>query len=111
MILRLYTGTDGKSHFEEMNVPQGESETIAIDGAAGATFRRSPAGNFSDFHPTPNRRLTVYVSGQGEIGVGDGTVRRLGPGDVLISEDLTGQGHTARTVGEEPRVLLTVLLA
>ena len=111
MILRLYTGSDGKSHFEEMNIPEGEAETIAIEGAAGATFRRSAADQFSDYHPTPNRRCTIYLSGQGEIGVGDGTVRRLGPGDVLISEDLTGQGHTARTVGGAPRLLLTILLA
>ena len=38
--------------------------------------------------------------------IGDGTKRRLGPGDVLVAEDLTGKGHIARGVGEEPRVSL-----
>jgi len=31
--------------------------------------------------------------------MGDGTVRRFGPGDAVLFEDLTGQGHTSRTVG------------
>jgi hypothetical protein len=37
-----------------------------------------------------------------EMGVGDGTVRRFGPGDVVIVEALTGQGHTASVVGDHP---------
>ena len=34
-----------------------------------------------------------------EIGIGDGTKRTLNPGDILQVEDLTGQGHTTRSVG------------
>ena len=36
--------------------------------------------------------------------------RRLGPSDILIAEDLTGQGHATREVGPEPRVLIFVPL-
>jgi hypothetical protein len=39
-----------------------------------------------------------------DIEIGDGTVRRLGPGDILIAEDVSGQGHVTREVGREPRV-------
>ena len=35
---------------------------------------------------------------------------RLGPGDILIAEDLTGQGHVTREVGPEPRVSIFVPL-
>jgi hypothetical protein len=34
-----------------------------------------------------------------EIRTGDGTVRRFGPGSVLLAEDLTGQGHTHPGLG------------
>ena len=37
--------------------------------------------------------------GQMEVGIGDGTVRRFGAGDAVLFEDLTGQGHTSRSVG------------
>jgi hypothetical protein len=42
--------------------------------------------------------------------VGDGTVRRVGPGDVLLAEDLTGQGHITRVVGNRERFYAVVPL-
>jgi hypothetical protein len=50
------------------------------------------------------------LSGAVDIEIGDGTVRRLGSGDILIAEDLTGQGHGTREVGPEPRVSIFVPL-
>jgi hypothetical protein len=35
-----------------------------------------------------------------EIGIGDGTTRCSGPGDVTLANDLTGQGYTSRSVGD-----------
>jgi hypothetical protein len=43
---------------------------------------------------TPRRMLATLV-GQMEIGIGEGTTRRFGPGDVVLADDLTGQGHNA----------------
>ena len=37
--------------------------------------------------------------------MGDGTVARIGPGDVVLAEDLTGQGHITRVVGRPAAVL------
>ena len=34
-----------------------------------------------------------------EVAIGDGTTRRFGAGDAVLFEDLTGQGHTSRSVG------------
>ena len=34
-----------------------------------------------------------------EVVIGGGTTRRFGPGDAVLFEDLTGQGHTSRSVG------------
>jgi hypothetical protein len=33
----------------------------------------------------------ISLSGIAEIEVGDGTIARVGPGDVVLAEDLTGQ--------------------
>jgi len=44
-----------------------------------------------------------------EIGVGYGTKRMFNPGDILRVEDLTGQGHTTRSVGE--RISASVALS
>jgi hypothetical protein len=109
MIVRLYTGSDGKSHFEDLNIPAGEMETVPLKSGADLTFRRAPDGRFSDWHNAPRRQYVFILSGQMEIGVGDGTVRRLMAGDILLAEDLTGQGHTTKAVGG-PRVSVSVPL-
>ena len=61
---------------------------------------RSPNGRFSDWHNAPRRQYAIFLSGgQMEVVIGDGTTRRFGPGDAVLFEDLTGQGHTSRSVG------------
>ena len=99
MIIRLYTGDDGQAQFEDLNVPAGETETIALKAGADMTFRSFPDGSFSDWHTGPRRQYVIVLSGQMEIGIGDGTKRVLNPGDILQVEDLNGQGHTTRSVG------------
>jgi quercetin dioxygenase-like cupin family protein len=99
MITRLWTSEDGQAHFEDLNVPAGETETIALKAGADMTFRSFPDGSFSDWHTAPRIQYVIVLSGQMEIGIGDGTKRMLDPGDILQVEDLTGQGHTTRSVG------------
>lgn len=49
--------------------------------------------------PAPRRQFVITLSGCGEIECGDGSRRRFGPGDILLAEDTTGQGHITREVG------------
>ena len=32
----------------------------------------------------------------------------LGPGDMMLAEDLTGQGHTTKAVGDTTRISIAV---
>ena len=100
MIIRLYTGEDGQAHFEDLNVPVGDTETVALETGAEMTYRRFPDGSCSDWHNAPRVQYVIVLSGQMEIGIGDGSKRMLDPGDILQVEDLTGQGHTTRSVGD-----------
>lgn len=117
--LRVYTGEDGKSHIQEINPPfqpfvdteGAHGEGTPLEAATGITFRISPPGYFLNWHNAPRRQYTITLSGEVEVAVGDGTVRRLGPGDILLAEDLTGQGHTTRVVSKEPRLAAVVPLA
>ena len=56
------------------------------------------------------RQYSIALSGTAEIEVGDGTVARVGPGDVVLAEDLTGEGHVTRVVGDQPRFYAIVPL-
>jgi len=109
-IFRLYTGDDGQSHIEEQTL--GSQPTLtAPQAAAHILFRELPQGTFMDWHPAPRRQYVILLAGQLEIGLGDGTVRRFGPGNAILASDITGQGHTTRVVGNEPAMTAVVPLA
>ena len=109
-IHRLYTGDDGESHLEPLSL-ESHPDLTSLQSVTGVTFREAEAGRFSDWHNAPRRQYVITLSGEMEIIVGDGTKRRFGAGDVLVAEDLTGQGHTTLTVGDVPRLTATVPLA
>ncbi len=109
-IFRLYTDNDGQSHIEEQAVvshPALTSPRATVD----ISFRELAVGTFMDWHNAPRRQYVIVLSGQIEVGLGDGTVRRFGPGDANLAEDITGQGHTTRVVGNEPVIAAIVPLA
>jgi quercetin dioxygenase-like cupin family protein len=109
-IFRMYTGPDGKSHWEEQSLA--EHPTLTKQQAtAHIVFSEQPAGKFLDWHPAPRRQYVIVISGQLEIGFGDGTTRRFGPGDARLVEDTTGQGHTTRYVGPGLVITATIPLA
>ncbi len=113
-VTRIYTGDDGESHFEDIEID------LAAAGASGRMSRPVPAtgvvfrevdGDYAlDFHNAPRRQYVVNLTGSVEIEVGDGSKRRLGPGSILLAEDLTGRGHISRNVGGAPRQCLFITL-
>ena len=113
-IVRLFTGSDQQSHFEDLEPrfeAQGDrSATAELIPGSGILVRRFEAGRTNPWHHAPGRYAVFTLSGAVDIKIGDGTTRRLGPGDILIAEDLTGQGHETREVGPEARVSVFVPL-
>ena len=118
-IVRVYSGADGQSHLEEIalalqpfvDTEGAYGEGTPLEKANGITFRVAPAGYVLQWHCAPRRQYTITLAGEAEIEVGDGTVKRIGPGDVILAEDLTGQGHITRVVGNQPRFSVVVPLA
>jgi hypothetical protein len=97
---RCYTGADGQSHFEDLDLLPPAVERSIERAASSIAFTLSPYGRFTDWHNAPRRQYVIFLSGgQMEVVIGDGTTRRFGPGDAVLFEDLTGQGHTSRSVG------------
>jgi hypothetical protein len=113
-ILRIYTGDDDRSHFEDLPVELTDSGPFgrisALMPARGVVFREVDGDYDLDFHNAPRRQLVVNLKGSADIEIGDGSVRRLGPGDILLAEDTTGQGHRSRAVDGEPRECLFIPL-
>ncbi len=113
-ITRLYTGSDGESHFEDIEIPLEDSGDIGVvsqlQDATGIIFRETAPDYDYDWHTVPRRQYVITLRGAVDIEVGDGTIRRFGPGDILLAEDTTGKGHRSRAVNAQPRQSIFVTL-
>lgn len=113
-VTRIYTGDDGESHFEDVEIEltdRGPAGRISdLVAAQGVIFREVGADYDLDFHNAPRRQYVVNLTGAVELETGDGTQRVLGPGEILLAEDITGRGHKSRAVGREPRTCLFIPL-
>ena len=92
---RMYTGADGKSHFEELDQTQGGKFFLSTLSAKALVFKNDDNRDILGWHNAPRRQWCITLSGTVDIGIGDGSVKTFGPGDVFLAEDETGQGHTA----------------
>jgi hypothetical protein len=109
-ITRVFTGPDNESHFEELDVPLERGRYGAISKfvpSTGIAFRMTDPGGELDFHNAPQRQFVITLEGVVEIECGDGSKRRLGPGDILLADDTWGRGHVTREI-QGPRRSLFV---
>lgn len=102
-VIRLYTGDDQKSHFEDLDVDMNPFAFGALRsmktppfGCDGFLFRETSLESDHEFHNPPRRQMVVTLFGAAEIVASGGGSRVFGPGDVLFAEDLTGGGHSTR---------------
>jgi quercetin dioxygenase-like cupin family protein len=107
---RLYTGTDGKSHFSDVELPEEnyippwskKAEVMAhltdTMKSTGIFFLEWLPISENDWHRAPRRQFVIVTEGALDITAGDGVKRRFGPGAFLLVEDLTGSGHLTELV-------------
>jgi quercetin dioxygenase-like cupin family protein len=111
--LRIYAGDDGGFRFEDVELPA--SRTHIVDGVppllvsgpfacTGVTFVAQPQ-DASDWqaHVAPRKQWVIVLSGRAAITTSDGVRREIGPGDVILAEDTTGQGHVSTPLTRDLR--------
>jgi hypothetical protein len=111
--LRLFAAGDGGSRMEDAEftttsarVADGVSP-LRVSGphpCKSITFVEIPP-DASQWHAhvAPGRQWVLMLSGRGVITTSDGLERKFGPGDVILAEDTTGQGHVFRPLTEDVR--------
>ena len=92
---RIYAGSDGESHIEELDVER-QPELSTIQNIKEVKIQHFAEPRTMDFHPLPDRRLIIHLSGEVEIGMSDGTKQLFRAGDARLMEDVTGKGHSHR---------------
>lgn len=104
--VRMWTGEDGNSLFEEGTLQMKEGERGDFIGLPIPVnklyFRETTSGGSFDWHKDPVPRFVITLSGTLEIETVSGETFRINPGDILLAQDNTGTGHKWRLVDESP---------
>jgi hypothetical protein len=115
-ITRLYSGADGHSHFDDIEVgmplfEQGTLRNLRTPPlpVRELVFRESFLATGQVLRCSLKRQLIITLSGVAEIIVQGGDSRVFGAGDTLLAEDLTGSGHRARELLGPRRCLVLPL--
>jgi hypothetical protein len=119
-VTRLYSDSDGESHFSDEKMPFAlvdfapPAPPISVSEVRKADevfLISSPPGWFGDWHPAPRKQMMLVLSGLLEVEVSDGGIRQIEPGSVLLVEDTMGRGHISRVLGEDRVYMMAVSLA
>ena len=92
-IYRIYATEDGESHMEELELAE-RPDLHAMLNVAEVRVQWWTEPRVMDFHPLPDRRFIIHLSGETEITVSDGGSHVFRAGDARLMEDTSGKGHS-----------------
>jgi quercetin dioxygenase-like cupin family protein len=110
MVTRIFTGPDGLSHAEEIEMPRTAAGTYEMLKVTGVQFSSRAPSTDGDWHTGPRRQYVITLQGRGELEVANGQKVPVGPGHINLIEDTTGKGHITRNFGPDNRIVLTIPL-
>ncbi len=113
-VLRIYTGKDGESHFEDIEIELNDGGPIGKLSkkfkATGVIFRETPADYDYDWHNAPQRQFIVMLDAGVEITIASGEKRIINAGEVILVEDTKGHGHISKALKNKPRKSVFITL-
>ncbi|WP_199252700.1 cupin domain-containing protein [Chachezhania sediminis] len=104
--VRMWTGEDGNSLFEEGFIDmkdgmRGDAVGLPVP-AKEVSFQETSSGGSFEWHQDPVPRFVITLSGTLEFQVKSGATFIIKPGDILLAQDNGGSGHTWKLIGDEP---------
>ena len=113
-ITRVYSDSNGDSHFEDIEIPLKEAGSVGrlsnMISAKGIIFREVEPSYDWNFHTAPQKQYIVLLNGEIEIETSLGVKRIFKAGEILLVEDTTGKGHKKRNLQPEKRKSIFITL-
>jgi quercetin dioxygenase-like cupin family protein len=104
--VRIWTGEDGNSLFEEggIDLQDGERGDVLSGNvpASSISYRETKSGGTFAPHDAPTRQFVLTLAGTLEFRTASGATFLIRPGDILLAEDTTGTGHSWRLMDDQP---------
>ncbi|MEM7371719.1 MAG: hypothetical protein AAF587_24095 [Bacteroidota bacterium] len=99
---RIFTDSEGNSHFETIPVHMEAKTDIGFystpeEKISRMYFQHALPHHEWPFHSVKDKIQLVFLKGIMEFEVSNGERKQFGPGDVVLLDDHSGQGHKGRT--------------
>ena len=106
-IHNLYEDELGQSHFRDIEVEwisEGRGGKLSERlPATGIIFRQVQPDYELDWHPAPRRQYIINLDAGVEITASDGEARIIDAGEVILVEDISGDGHMSKAINSQIR--------
>jgi quercetin dioxygenase-like cupin family protein len=104
--VRLWTGNDRNSHFEEgvIDLEPGQRGDMLSGRMATTTisFQETASGGAFAWHTAPVKQLVITLSGTLDFQTREGEHFVIRPGEILFADDTVGSGHSWRLTDDQP---------
>lgn len=104
--IRLWTGDDGNSHFEEgvIDLQPGQRGDLLSGKMATTTisFQETVSGGAFAWHNAHAVQLVITLIGTLDFQTREGEHFLIHPGEILYAEDTVGSGHSWRLTDDQP---------
>ncbi len=105
-VTRIYTTADGQSHVEDLTIAD-NAGPVPLKSMTAGVYRGSGV-RAPDWHNAPRKQFAINMTGDLEVELSDGKRRKIGAGDLIFLEDVTGRGHVTRPLGPITNLFLIV---
>ena len=114
--IRLWTGADNNSYFEEgvidLNLKNDRGDVLSsVFTTQTISFQETSAAGKFEWHTAPVRQLVITLSGTLDFVTRNNEHFTINPGDILLAEDTTGTGHSWKLIGSAPWQRAYIVLA
>ena len=110
---KISSDKQGKSFFSQIQIKLNDKGEIGFlsnpQNAKSIIFRITGNDYDYDWHNAPQKQYIVILEGEVEIEVSTGEKKIFGGGDVLLVEDVEGQGHRSRAVSGTRKSIFVTL--
>ena len=105
---RIYADEQGETHIGVRDIAEHEAplgpppnpmgRMTEIEAATSFVTFSAPAGTEVTSHKAPQPYICIVLAGEGEVETSDGATLRLGPGELIYCDDVSGKGHVTRSI-------------
>jgi quercetin dioxygenase-like cupin family protein len=110
---RLLTNANLQTYFQDEEIPLNQAEIGKLtESFIAESVHFGEIDNVLEipWHNAPRRQFVIVLEGGMEVEISDGSKRFFKEGDIVLAEDLTGQGHITRATSNGKNRYLVIPL-